>query len=68
MLVLSRRLDEKIIIGKDVVITIIDIDRGTVRLGIDAPKHIPVNREEVLERYRTTVTTLDGPQEYDEPA
>jgi carbon storage regulator CsrA len=50
-----------------VVITIIDIDRGIVRLGIDAPRHVPVNRQEVLERYAPTVTTLDGPQEYDGP-
>lgn len=47
MLVLSRRFQEKILIGEDIVITIIEIDRGKVRLGIDAPKDIMVLREEL---------------------
>jgi carbon storage regulator len=49
MLVLSRHRDESIMIGDDVVITIVDIRGDKVRLGIDAPQDIPVHRREVYE-------------------
>ncbi len=49
MLVLSRQRDESIIIGDDIVITIVDIRGDKVRLGIDAPKEIPVHRQEVYD-------------------
>lgn len=48
MLVLSRKLGEKIVIGDNISITIIDIDRGKVRLGIEAPRSVPVYRQELL--------------------
>lgn len=48
MLVLSRKVGEKIIIGGNIVITLVDIDRGKVRIGIEAPKEVPVWREELL--------------------
>lgn len=48
MLVLSRKLGERIWIGDDVCITLVDIDRGKVRVGIEAPRAVPVYREEVL--------------------
>ena len=49
MLVLSRHRDESIMIGDDVVVTIVDIRGDKVRLGIEAPQHIPVHRQEVYE-------------------
>ena len=49
MLVLSRHRDESIMIGDDVVITIVDIRGDKVRLGIDAPQDIPVHRREVYD-------------------
>ncbi len=49
MLVLSRHRDESIMIGDDIVITIVDIRGDKVRLGIDAPTEIPVHRREVYE-------------------
>lgn len=49
MLVLSRHRDESIMIGDDVMITIVDIRGDKVRLGIDAPQEIPVHRQEVYE-------------------
>ena len=49
MLVLSRHRDESIMIGDDVVVTIVDIRGDKVRLGIDAPADIPVHRQEVYE-------------------
>lgn len=49
MLVLSRHRDESIMIGDDVVVTIVDIRGDKVRLGIDAPQDIPVHRQEVYD-------------------
>ena len=49
MLVLSRHRDESIMIGDDVVVTIVDIRGDKVRLGIDAPSDIPVHRQEVYD-------------------
>ncbi len=49
MLVLSRHRDESIMIGDDVVVTIVDIRGDKVRLGIEAPQSIPVHRQEVYE-------------------
>ena len=49
MLVLSRQRDESIIIGDDIVVTIVDIRGDKVRLGIEAPTEIPVHRQEADE-------------------
>ncbi len=49
MLVLSRQKDESIMIGDDVEITIVDVRGDKVRLGITAPRDIPVHRLEVYE-------------------
>ncbi len=49
MLVLSRQRDETIMIGDDVEITIVDIRGDKVRIGINAPKRIPVHRKEVYD-------------------
>ena len=48
MLVLSRRVDEAIIVGDDVRIVILDIDSDRIRIGIDAPKSMRIFREELL--------------------
>jgi carbon storage regulator len=48
MLVLSRKLGEKFQIGPDVRITIVKVDRHSVRIGIEAPDDVSVYREEVL--------------------
>ena len=50
MLVLSRRLNETLVIGNDVKITVLGINGNQVRLGIDAPRDISVHREEVYQR------------------
>ena len=52
MLVLSRKLNEKIIIDGEIVVTIVKIERNQVRIGIEAPGHIPVYREEILPGFR----------------
>jgi carbon storage regulator len=48
MLVLSRKLGEKIFIGDNICITVVDIDRGKIRLGIEAPRDVPIFRQELL--------------------
>ncbi len=49
MLVLTRQMEESIMIGDDVEIVIVGINGNRVRLGINAPKRIPVHRKEVYE-------------------
>ena len=49
MLVLSRHRDESIIIGDDVIVTIVDIRGDKVRLGIQAPAHVTVHRQEIYD-------------------
>lgn len=49
MLVLSRKKDEKIIIGDNIAIMIVDIQGDKVRLGIEAPRDVSVHREEVYQ-------------------
>ncbi|MDR0411461.1 MAG: carbon storage regulator CsrA [Treponema sp.] len=48
MLILSRKVNEKIMIGDDISISIIDIKNDQVRLGVDAPRHVKVFRQEVF--------------------
>lgn len=49
MLVLSRKKSEKVMIGDEIVVTLVDIRGDKVRLGFDAPSNIPVHRLEVYE-------------------
>jgi carbon storage regulator len=50
MLVLTRKVGENIIIGDNIRVTIVSIDGGKVRIGIDAPRDVTVDRQEVHER------------------
>lgn len=50
MLILSRTPTQSIMIGDDIKVTILDVKGHQVRIGIEAPKSIPVNREEIWER------------------
>jgi carbon storage regulator len=52
MLVLSRKKHEEIVIGDNVVVSVVDIRAGKVRLGIQAPKEVPVHRKEIQEILR----------------
>ncbi len=49
MLVLARKLDESIVIGDNIIVKVISVDKGIVKLGIDAPKDISIVRSELLE-------------------
>ena len=61
MLVLSRKLGEKICIGENICITVVDIDRGKIRLGIEAPRDVPVFRQELLPLKATAASTAAAP-------
>jgi len=50
MLILTRRVGETLIIGDDVVITVLGVKGNQVRIGINAPKNVPVHREEIKQR------------------
>ena len=66
MLVLTRRLGEVIRIGDDISIRVLDIQRGQVRVAIDAPRDVPVHREEIYqqvqEENRKAADAADGPE------
>lgn len=64
MLVLTRKQDEKIRIGNDIVLYIVEIRSDRVRIGIEAPKEIPVHREEVYLALRAEQDVVD-PQSKD---
>ncbi len=52
MLVLTRSLGERIMIGEDICVTIIELRNGGVRIGISAPEDVSIHREEVYDRIR----------------
>ena len=62
MLVLSRQKDESIMIGDDVEIIIVDVRGDKVRLGINAPKSIPVHRREVYNAIQREKKEKDSQQ------
>lgn len=49
MLVLARKLDESIVIGDDIVVRVISIEKGVVKLGIEAPSSVTIMRSELLQ-------------------
>jgi carbon storage regulator len=52
VLIITRRVGERIMIGSDVSVTILGVQGGQVRIGIDAPRDVEVHREEVYERIK----------------
>ena len=52
MLILTRRVGETLMIGDDVTITVLRVKGDEVRIGINAPKAVPVHREEIYERIK----------------
>jgi len=67
MLVLTRKMNEAIVIGENIVVTVIDIRGDKIRLGIEAPKHVSVHRQEVYERIKPPDAEGQPPQEYTTP-
>jgi len=52
MLVLTRKIDQSIRIGNDIVITIVHVERDQVKIGISAPREIAIHRQEIFEEIR----------------
>lgn len=50
MLILTRRIGETLMVGDDVKVTVLNIQGGQVRIGVDAPKQVEVHREEIYNR------------------
>jgi carbon storage regulator len=61
MLVLSRKKNESIIINDDITIVVVEIRGDKVRLGVEAPKEIPVHRNEVYEAIRRNQSANNAP-------
>jgi carbon storage regulator len=59
MLILTRRVGETVMIGDDVTITVLGVKGNQVRVGINAPKHVAVHREEIYERIKREQNSED---------
>lgn len=57
MLVLTREVGEKILIGSDIIVTLVEIKNGQVQLGIEAPKETHILREEVIKTGDSTLSS-----------
>ncbi|MFP4040508.1 MAG: carbon storage regulator CsrA [Desulfosudaceae bacterium] len=64
---LTRKLNEKIRVGNDIVVTVIQIDKGSVKLGFEAPSDVAIHRDEVYEKIAADdkAKTKSGPPEDD---
>ncbi len=60
MLVLSRKKNESIVINNDITIVVVEIRGDKVRLGVEAPKEVPVHRREVYDAIRRNEQAIDG--------
>ena len=52
MLILTRRVGETVVIGEDIVVTVLGVKGNQVRIGVKAPRNIAVHREEIFERIK----------------
>jgi carbon storage regulator len=62
MLILTRRVGEALMVGDEVTVTVLGVKGNQVRIGVNAPKHVSVHREEIYERIRAEQQAeQDGP-------
>jgi carbon storage regulator len=70
MLILTRRTGETVMIGNEVTLTVLGVKGNQVRVGINAPKNVPVHREEIYERIKRELSggQVNGNVDDDHPA
>jgi carbon storage regulator len=68
MLVLSRKKNESIVINNDITIVVVEIRGDKVRLGVEAPKEVPVHRREVYDAIRRNDLAAEGKPNEADPA
>jgi len=61
MLILTRRVGETVMIGEDIVVTVLGIKGNQVRIGVQAPKNVAVHREELLKRIHEAEAAVSMP-------
>jgi carbon storage regulator len=61
MLVLSRKQGQSIVIGRDIVVNVIDIGQGRVKIGVAAPLHMTIHRNEIDARIRKEASRRNSP-------
>ncbi len=60
MLILTRRVNETVMVGDEITVTVLGINNNQVRLGVNAPRHVPVHREEIYEKIRQQNRSVSG--------
>jgi len=60
MLILTRRVGETLMIGDEVTVTVLGVKGNQVRIGVNAPKHVAVHREEIYDRIKQEQIKTDG--------
>ena len=60
MLILTRKVGEVIMIGEDIVVKVLGVRSGQVKIGIEAPRELPVHRHEIFERIKSEDSSQNG--------